>query len=130
MFKLAKPRGRFVGPAVPFGQLGRLPAVLHRQGKRPEELVIRGVDQAGELQIRPSDPARQRDALLQVPFGVLGPGCPELGAAEADQRQRAQVLAQPGPRRRRQDGLRRLRGLGHGLQLPLGMRNAVAGLDG
>jgi hypothetical protein len=47
--------------------------------------------------------------LLQVSPCLLRPGCPALGAAEIDQRQAAQLLAQA--------GLRRLRGPGHGLQL-------------
>ena len=112
--------GRVVGPAVPFGQLDRLHAPFGRQGKRPEELDRRLVGQAGELQIRPPDPARQRDALLQVPLGLLEPAHPQLGAAEADQRQRAQLLAQAGLRRLRRlrQGLQPLRLLGHRLRVP------------
>ena len=55
---------------------------------------------------------------------LLEPGRPVLGDAEVDQRQRAQVLAQA--------GLRRVRGLGHGLQPPrlLGHRRQVAALAG
>ena len=45
-------------------------------------------------------------------------GGPDLGGAEAHQRQRAQVLAQARPRRRRQVILRRVRGLGRGPQPP------------
>ena len=84
---------------MPFGQLDRLPAVLRRPGKRPPDVERRLVRQAEELQIRPPDPARQRDALLQVWLGLLEPGRPVLGDAQVDQRQRAQVLAQAGPRR-------------------------------
>jgi hypothetical protein len=116
--------GRLVGPAVPFGQPDRLPAVLRRPGERPADVKRRLVRQAGELQVRPPDPARQRDALLQVRLGLLEPGCPVLGDAEVDQRQRAQVLAQA--------ATRRAWGLGRGLQqLPLlGHRREVPALAG
>ena len=82
------------------------------------------IRQAGELQIGPPDPAGQRDALLQVRLGVLEPGRPVLGDAQVDQRQRAQVLAQAGPRR--------VRSLGRGLQPPrlLGHRRRIAALPG
>jgi hypothetical protein len=56
--------GRVVGPAVPFGQLDRLPAALGRPRKRPEDLDRCLVRQAGEFQIGPPDPAGQRDAVL------------------------------------------------------------------
>ena len=89
---------------MPLGQLDRLPAALRGPHKRSGDLAHRLVGQAAELQIGPPDPARQRDALLQVPLCLLQPGRPELGDAQADQRQRAQLLAQarlrrrPGPR--------------------------------
>src|SRR5205085_10392144 len=83
-----------VGPALPFGQVDRLPAALRRPRKRSEELDSRLVDQAAELEERPADPARQRDALVQVPLCLLETGRPELGDAQADQRQRTQFLAE------------------------------------
>jgi hypothetical protein len=49
---------RIVGPALPFGQLDRLPAALRRTRKRSEELDSRLVDQAAELKEPPADPAR------------------------------------------------------------------------
>ncbi len=109
---------------MPFGQLDRLPAALRPPRKRPRDLNRRLIRQAGELQIGPPDPARQRDALLQVRLGPLEPGRPVLGDAQVDQRQRAQVLAQAGPRR--------VRGLGCGLQAPrlLDHRREVAALAG
>jgi hypothetical protein len=55
------------------------------------------VRQAGELQVRPPDPAGQRDAAFQVPLRVIPCESPELGAAEADQGQRAQVLDEARP---------------------------------
>jgi hypothetical protein len=95
---------------VPLGQLHRLPAALGRPRERVVELVRRLVGQAGELQVWASALAGQRDAAVQVALGVRGCGRPELGAAEADQRQRAQVRAQA--------GRRRVRDFGHGLQFP------------
>jgi hypothetical protein len=78
---------------VPLGQLGRLPADLgaprERSGLVHDRRLVR---QAGELQVRPPDPAGQRDAAFQVPLRVIPCESPELGAAEADQGQRAQVL--------------------------------------
>jgi hypothetical protein len=78
---------RLIGPALPFGQLDRLPATLRCPCERSEELDSRLVDQAAELKERPADPARQRDALFQVPLRVVETGRPELGDAQADQRQ-------------------------------------------
>ncbi len=65
---------------------------------------------------------RQRNAPPQVPLCLLELACPDLGDAEADQRQRAQVLAQ--------ERLRRVRGPGQGLQTPdlLGHRGQIAAL--
>jgi hypothetical protein len=106
------------------GQLDRLHAVLRRPRKRPVELGDHLVRQAGELEIRPPDPSRQRDALLQVRLGLVEPDRPDLGDAEADKCQRAQFLAQA--------GLRRVLGLGQGLQ-PLrlfGHRRQVPALPG
>jgi hypothetical protein len=110
--------GRLVGPAVPLGQFDRLPGGLswaRKQGRdlarprrRPSDFGHRQACQAGELQERPPEPARQRDALLQVFVCPLEPGGPGLGAAQADQRQRTQVPAQV--------RLRRLQRLGCGLQ--------------
>jgi len=115
---------RIISPAVPLGQLDRLPAAFRRPRKRPVKLDRRLVRQAGELQVRPPDPARQRDALLQVRLGLDGPGCPAPGDAEADQREAAQLLIQA--------GLRRLRGPGQGLHplRLLGHRRQVASLAG
>src|SRR5262249_41001568 len=100
---------RFVGPAVPPGQLGRLPAPFHRQGKRPDKLKRRLAGQGGELQIGPPDPARQRDTLPQVPPPLLPPGDPDRGAAQGDRRPRAGAPARAGPNRARRvgDGLHR-----------------------
>jgi hypothetical protein len=92
------------------GQFDRLPAAFGRLRIRLEHLDRRQVRQASELQKRPTDPARQRDALLEVPPCLLELPCPDLGGAETDQRQGAQVLAQ--------GGLRRVRDLGEGLQPP------------
>jgi hypothetical protein len=80
--------GRLVGPAVLPGQLDRLPAALGRRSRNRRQVGLdrRLVCQAAELEERPTDPAGQRDALLQVPFRVLRPGRPELGNAEGDQR--------------------------------------------
>ena len=123
--------GRLVVPAVPPGQLDRPHTVLCRPLKRPVDRRL--VCHAGELEIWPPDPARQRHALFQVPLCLLEPGGPnlllepggpDLGDAEADQRQRPQVLTQA--------GLRRLRRLGQGLQPPrlLGHRRQVSALAG
>jgi hypothetical protein len=57
----------------------------------------------GRASGRPTDAARQRDALLQVPFCLLEPGGPDLGAAEADQR-----LGAPGVRHPRRPPLRQV----------------------
>jgi len=51
--------------------------------------------QAVQLQIRPPDPARQGNALLQMPFRVLEPQGPYLGDTKADERRSAQILTQP-----------------------------------
>src|SRR5262249_40999469 len=101
---------RLVVPAVPPGQFDRLPAALGSPRERPVEPRCRLVRQASELKKRPPDLARQRDAHLQMALWVL-PGYPELGGAEADQRQRAQFLPAhlPSP----PHGLRRVPGLDH-----------------
>src|SRR3954467_8238718 len=49
----------------------------------------------GELEKGSLDPVRQGDALLEVPLRLVEPHGPELGDAEVDQGQRAQVLAEP-----------------------------------
>ena len=131
-YQAGHPHRRVVGPAVLFGQLHCLPAVFGRAGERVVELVRGLVGQAGELQVGPPALAGQRDAAFQAALGLLGRGRPELGAAQADQRQRAQVRAQAGPRRRRHVVLRRVRDLGHGRQ-PLrlfGHAGRVPALDG
>jgi len=117
-------RGGLVGPAVPLGQLDGRHAVLLQPCERPVALGRRLVGQAGELQKRPSDPVRQYPALFQVPLGLRRPGRPVLGNAEADQRQRAQLLAEAGLRR-----LRRLREGPQPLRL-LSRRLGVAALAG
>jgi hypothetical protein len=66
---------------VSFGQFDGLPAAFGRPWIRPEHLDRRQVCQASELQKRPPDPARQRDAPLQVPLCLLEPACPDLGDA-------------------------------------------------
>jgi hypothetical protein len=82
--------GRWLaGPAVPLGQLDRLPAVLRRSNRGSVGLSQRLVSQAGEHEKRPPNPARQRDALFQVLPSVLEPGRPQFGDAHADERQRA-----------------------------------------
>jgi hypothetical protein len=95
---------------VLLGQLGRLRTELGCPRERLEDHDRRPLRQAGELQVRPPDPAGQHDAAFQVPRCLVGCGCPVFRAAEADQRQRAQVRAKAGPRG--------VRDLGHGLQFP------------
>ena len=114
---------RIVGPAVPLGQLDRLPGALRRlREKGPVELDLRPVHQAHELEIGPPDPARQRDPLFQVRLGLVESACPGLDVGDFDQRKRAQLVIQADPRRRRQvirchfPG--HVRGSGQGLQLP------------
>jgi hypothetical protein len=46
-----------------------------------------------DLEIGSLDPLCQGDSLLKVPVGVFDPGCPQLGDAEVDQRERAEILA-------------------------------------
>ena len=122
-YHVGKACNRLVGPAVPLGQFDRLPAALGSPRERLVHPSCRLVGQVCELKKRPPDPAGQRDAHLQMALWVLS-GCPELGGAEADQRQRAQFLAQA--------RLRRVRGLGHGLQplRLLGHRLQVPALAG
>jgi len=57
------------------------------------------VRQAVDLQEGPADPARQSDTPLKVRFGFVESRRPELGEAKTDQRERAQVLAEPELRR-------------------------------
>ena len=90
---------RLLGPAVPPGQLDRLPAPLHSQRERPPAHQLRPVRQAGDLQEGPADPVRQGDAFLEVPVRLVEARGPHLGDAEVDQRQRPQVLANPEPPR-------------------------------
>ena len=90
--------GRLLAPAVPLGQLDRLPARAPLQREDRKTRRHRPVRQAEELEIGPPDPAGQGDALLQVPVRLLGPRGPDLGDAQADQGQRPQILAQAQPR--------------------------------
>ena len=93
---------------MPPGQLDHLHAALGCPPGRAVDLDLRLVRQAGEFKKRPSDPARQRYALVQVPLRLLELGSPDLGTAQVDQRQRAQLLTQA--------GLCRLGGLSQRLQ--------------
>ena len=56
---------------------------------------MRPVGQAVELQIRSPDLARQGNALLKMPLGILEPTGPDLGDTKADEHRSAQILAQP-----------------------------------
>jgi hypothetical protein len=111
---------RLVGPAVPPGQLDRLPAPFCGPRKPPRELDLRPVHEADELEIGPPDPARQRDPLLQVELCLVEPTGPDLRVGQADQGQRAQLLAQ--------SRLRHVRGSARRLQplCLLGYRRQVA----
>jgi hypothetical protein len=86
---------RLLAPAVPPGQLDRLQASLRAQRKGVNNRDLREVAEAGELEIGPPDLTGQRHALLQMAFGLLVAECPGLGFAEADQRERAPLLAHP-----------------------------------
>jgi len=66
------------------------------------------VRQAVDLQVGPPDPARQSDTPLKVGFGFADSHRPELGDAQADQRERAQFLAEPGLRPVQGTGRRQL----------------------
>ena len=105
---------------MPPGQLDRLHAPLRPQRERPPAHQLRPVCQASDLQIGPAELARQGDAVLEVPVGLLEATGPQLGDAEVDQRQRPQVPAQPearwvgGPGGSQQP----LRLLGHGREVP------------
>ena len=92
------------------GQLNRLQAALRHPRKRAVDPGRRLVGQAGELEKRTPDLARQRDAVFEVPIRVLKPARPQLGAAQADQSEGAQVLTQAA-RAGRQVILRRVRDL-------------------
>ena len=78
--------------------------------------------QARELQVRTPGPAGQRDSLLQVSLCFPESGGPQVGNAQADQGQRPQIFPEVIGGR--------VRGLGHGLQLPclLGHRGQVPAL--
>jgi hypothetical protein len=90
------PGERLLAPAVPFRQLDRLPAPLRlRRIGAEQQQSMRPVSQAVQLQVRAPDPARQGDALLQMPLRVLEPAGPYLSNTEADERHRAQILARP-----------------------------------
>jgi hypothetical protein len=81
------------------------------------------VRQAVDRQDGPADPARQSDTPLKVRFGFADSRRPELGDGQADQRERAQFLAEP--------GLRHVQGAGR-LQLLhfLGDSPEIAALTG
>src|SRR5205823_11256445 len=88
------PGERFLAPAMAFGQLDRLPAPLRWRRIRPDQQHrVRPVGQAVELQVRPPDLARQGNASLQMPLGILELKGPGLGDTKADQRRSTQVLA-------------------------------------
>ena len=113
-------RHRLLGPAMPPGQLDRLPGPLRPQRERPPARQLCPVRQGGDLQERPPDPAGQGEPLLQVPVRLVEASGPQFGDAEVDQRQRPQVLAQPETRRvvSPRGGQQRLRLLGHGREVP------------
>jgi hypothetical protein len=117
--QMGQARDRLLGPAVPPGQFDRLHAPLRPQRERPPAHQLRQVRQAIDLQIGPTELARQGDAVLEVPFGLLQAGGPQLGDAEIDQRQRPQVSAQTGPGRAGgpAGSQQRLRLLGHGREV-------------
>jgi hypothetical protein len=77
------------------------------------------VRQGVDLDVGLLDPAREGDALLQVPVRVIDSSRPELGGAKAEQRQRAEVLAESRPRRvgHRGRGQQPLRLLDHGREI-------------
>ena len=83
--------------------------------------------------IGPAELARQGDAVLEVPVGLLEASGPHLGYAEVDQCEHPQVLAQPeagwigGPG----GGQQPLRLLGHGREVPAlaGQSHAHQGED-
>ena len=114
------PGERFLGPAVAFGQLDRLPGPLRLRRLGPEQQHgVRPVGQAVEFQVRPPDLARQGNALGQMPFGVFELMGPDLGDTKADERRGAQILAQPELRGigGLQEGEQPLRLLGHGREV-------------
>ena len=90
------PGERLLAPAMAFRQLDRLPAPLRLRRIGPEQQHrVRPVGQAVELQVRSPDLARQVNALLQMPLGILELKGPDLGDTQADERRSAQILAQP-----------------------------------
>jgi hypothetical protein len=98
-FKLASRRparrsSRAVRPAR------RLPA---RSAARADDRKARSPPIGQPVNSRYGRPIRRASATpwSRCRSGLLEPGHPQLGAAEADQRQRAQLLAQAGPRRLR-----------------------------
>jgi len=74
---------RLVAPAVLPGQVDRLPAALRSARTGPEGGEFRPMRQGGELEIRPSDPARQSHALLEVLARVLKPERPDFGSSRS-----------------------------------------------
>jgi hypothetical protein len=101
------------------GELDRLPAPLLGERNTPMGRQFRPVRQAGELEVGAPDPARQGDALLQMPGRVVGLEGVYLGDAEAYQCQRAQVITQPelGSVRVIDRSQQLVRLLGHGRQV-------------
>jgi hypothetical protein len=79
--------------------------VLLGEGDGPPRVVERGggglagersgdrqVREAADLQVRPPDPAGEREPVLEMAPGVVQPQRPQLGAPEHHQRQRADVV--------------------------------------
>src|SRR5690348_4240024 len=60
-----------------------------RVWRPPHAGDLRAVGQAEELEVRPGDPPRQRDAVFQVPCRLREAATPVLGDTEICQRQRA-----------------------------------------
>jgi hypothetical protein len=118
--QVGKAGDRLIGPAMPFGQLDRLPAALRSQRERPPAPQLGPVSQAGDLQIGAPDLVSQGDAVLEVPVRVVEASGPRLGDAEIDKRQGPQIPAQPGLRQVRHNpgGEQPLGLLGHGREVP------------
>ena len=72
----------------------RLHAPLACQRERSAAVGPPPGGQAADLDVRAADPPRQREALLQVPPGVVEPARPQLDDAEIHQRRCADVVAE------------------------------------
>ena len=96
---------RILRPPVVAGERDRLLAELVRdRGALPAERSRhREVREAADLQVRPADPPRKLEPLLQMAARVPEPRRPQLGDPEVHQRGGPQVVAQ----RQLADGLRR-----------------------